>query len=62
MCCLCRVLIYSQFTRTLDILEDWVTGRGWGYERIDGGSQLTMEKHVTLSNILRAGQGSLLEF
>jgi hypothetical protein len=30
------VLIYSQFTRTLDILEDWVTGRGWGYERIDG--------------------------
>lgn len=33
-----RVLIYSQFTRTLDILEDWVAGRGWGYERIDGGS------------------------
>jgi SNF2 family DNA or RNA helicase len=32
-----RVLIYSQFTRTLDVLEDWVTGRGWGYERIDGG-------------------------
>jgi SNF2 family DNA or RNA helicase len=31
-----RVLIYSQFTRTLDVLEDWVTGRGWGYERIDG--------------------------
>jgi hypothetical protein len=32
----CRVLIYSQFTRTLDILEDWLAGRGWGYERIDG--------------------------
>jgi hypothetical protein len=31
-----RVLIYSQFTRTLDVLEDWVRGRGWGYERIDG--------------------------
>jgi SNF2 family DNA or RNA helicase len=31
-----RVLIYSQFTRTLDVLEDWVAGRGWGYERIDG--------------------------
>jgi SNF2 family DNA or RNA helicase len=30
------VLIYSQFTRTLDILEDWVVGRGWGFERIDG--------------------------
>lgn len=33
----CRVLIYSQFTRTLDILEDWVAGRRWGYQRIDGG-------------------------
>ncbi len=32
-----RVLIYSQFTRTLDILEDWLLGRRWGYLRIDGG-------------------------
>lgn len=31
-----RVLVYSQFTRTLDVLEDWINGRGWGYERIDG--------------------------
>lgn len=31
-----RVLIYSQFTRTLDVLEDWLIGRAWGYERIDG--------------------------
>ena len=31
-----RVLIYSQFTRTLDILEDWLSGRNWGYQRIDG--------------------------
>ncbi len=31
-----RVLIYSQFTRTLDILEDWLRGRHWGYCRIDG--------------------------
>lgn len=36
-----RVLIYSQFTRTLDVLEDWVVGRGWGYERIDGEGLLT---------------------
>ena len=21
----------------LDILEDWLVGRGWGYQRIDGG-------------------------
>lgn len=31
-----RVLLYSQFTRTLDVLEDWLAGRRWGYERIDG--------------------------
>ncbi len=31
-----RVLLYSQFTRTLDVLEDWLVGRGWGYARIDG--------------------------
>ncbi|XP_024359262.1 CHD3-type chromatin-remodeling factor PICKLE isoform X2 [Physcomitrium patens] len=31
-----RVLIYSQFTRMLDILEDWLHLKKWGYERIDG--------------------------
>lgn len=31
-----RVLIYSQFTTLLDLLEDWLTGRKWGYQRIDG--------------------------
>lgn len=31
-----RVLIYSQFTKTLDILEDWLSARRWGYCRIDG--------------------------
>jgi chromodomain-helicase-DNA-binding protein 4 len=31
-----RVLVYSQFTRTLDLLEDWLVGRGWGYLRLDG--------------------------
>ncbi|GAX74493.1 hypothetical protein CEUSTIGMA_g1942.t1 [Chlamydomonas eustigma] len=31
-----RILIYSQFTRTLDILEDWLRGRKWGHVRIDG--------------------------
>jgi hypothetical protein len=23
--------------QVLDILEDWLIGRGWGYQRIDGG-------------------------
>lgn len=31
-----RVLIYSQFTSLLDILEDWLNERSWGYKRIDG--------------------------
>ncbi len=31
-----RVLIYSQFTHVLDVLEDWLVGRGWGFCRIDG--------------------------
>ena len=31
-----RVLIYSQFTSLLDVLEDWLIGRGWGFQRIDG--------------------------
>jgi chromodomain-helicase-DNA-binding protein 4 len=31
-----RVLIYSQFTSALDVLEAWVSKRGWGYQRIDG--------------------------
>jgi chromodomain-helicase-DNA-binding protein 4 len=30
------VLIYSQFTRTLDVLEAWLLKRGWGFQRIDG--------------------------
>lgn len=31
-----RVLIFSQFTTVLDVLEDWLQGRGWGYVRLDG--------------------------
>jgi chromodomain-helicase-DNA-binding protein 4 len=31
-----RVLIFSQMTRMLDILEDLCENEGYGYERIDG--------------------------
>ena len=31
-----RVLIYSQFTTLLDLLEEWLAARQWGYQRIDG--------------------------
>lgn len=31
-----KVLIFSQMIRVLDILEDYLSWRRWGYERIDG--------------------------
>jgi len=32
-----KVLVFSQMTRQLDILEDYLVLRGWQYHRIDGG-------------------------
>ena len=32
-----KVLIFSQMTRMLDILEDYMTLRGYNYRRLDGG-------------------------
>lgn len=32
-----KVLIFSQMTKCLDLIQDYLRGRGWGYERIDGG-------------------------
>lgn len=32
-----RVLIFSQMTKVLDLLEDFLEGEGYKYERIDGG-------------------------
>jgi SNF2 family DNA or RNA helicase len=31
-----QVLIFSQMTRVLDVLEDYLTGRNVQYERLDG--------------------------
>ena len=31
-----RVLIFSQMTKMLDLLEDFLDGEGYKYERIDG--------------------------
>ena len=32
-----RIIIFSQFTTMLDILEEWLGGRSITYERVDGG-------------------------
>lgn len=39
-----RVLIFSQMTKMLDILEDFLEGEGHKYERIDGGITGTMRQ------------------
>jgi SNF2 family DNA or RNA helicase len=31
-----KVLLFSQMTKCLDIIQDYLKGRGYGYERIDG--------------------------
>jgi SNF2 family DNA or RNA helicase len=36
-----QVLIFSQMTSMLSILEDYLRHRGWGYERLDGSTALT---------------------
>lgn len=42
-----RVLIFSQMTRLLDILEDYLLMRGYDYRRIDGSTQsLDREKSI----------------
>jgi SNF2 family DNA or RNA helicase len=35
-----RVLIFSQMTKMLDLLEDFLDGIGIKYERIDGGEKI----------------------
>ena len=39
-----RVLIFSQMTRVLDVLEDYSRSRGHSYERLDGASPVARDK------------------
>ncbi|GBP65125.1 Chromodomain-helicase-DNA-binding protein Mi-2 homolog [Eumeta japonica] len=41
-----RVLIFSQMTKMLDILEDYLEGEGYKYERIDGGITGTIRQEA----------------
>lgn len=36
-----RVLIYSQMTRMIDLLEEYVSYRGYKYMRLDGSSKIS---------------------
>jgi SNF2 family DNA or RNA helicase len=35
-----RVLIFSQFTRMLDVLEDYLGAKQYPFERIDGNTKV----------------------
>jgi len=41
-----RVLIFSQMTKMLDLLEDYLDGIGYKYERIDGGITGTLRQEA----------------
>lgn len=41
-----KVLIYSQFTSLLDILEDYLEWKMYDFERIDGSTSLTARQHA----------------
>ncbi|KAJ1119230.1 hypothetical protein NDU88_007416 [Pleurodeles waltl] len=47
-----RVLIFSQMTRMLDILQDYMEYRGYSYERLDG-SVRGEERHLAINNFSR---------
>uniref|UniRef100_A0ACB8ETL6 Chromodomain-helicase-DNA-binding protein 1-like n=1 Tax=Sphaerodactylus townsendi TaxID=933632 RepID=A0ACB8ETL6_9SAUR len=44
-----RVLLFSQMTRMLDILQDYLDYRGYSYERLDG-SVRGEERHLAIKN------------
>ena len=41
-----RVTLFSQFTRVLDILDDYCRLRGWKYCRFDGGTPRARRNHI----------------
>ena len=54
-----RVLIFSQFTRVLDILEDWLHYRNIGYQRIDGAvAGASRQKRIDRFNHVAADKSS----
>jgi SNF2 family DNA or RNA helicase len=44
-----RVLIFSQMTKMLDLLEDFLDGEGYKYERIDGSITGTLRQVIAIA-------------
>lgn len=53
-----RVLLFSQMTQMLDILQDYLDYRGYSYERVDG-SVRGEERHLAIKNF---GQQPIFTF
>lgn len=49
-----QVLIFSGFTATLDIIEDYCTMRQWTYSRLDGSTSLD-EREQGITEFVREG-------
>jgi SWI/SNF-related matrix-associated actin-dependent regulator of chromatin subfamily A member 5 len=49
-----QVLIYSQFTTMLDIIEDYCIHRGWKYVRLDGGVH-PVKRNIVIEAFSRKG-------
>lgn len=52
----CRVLIFSQMVRVLDIISDYMRLRGYQHQRLDGSTPAAQRHQVQLLRIQPAGQ------
>ena len=55
-----RVVIFSQFTRTLDIVDDYANMRGWRYTRLDGSTN-RVQRNINI-NTFNAPESRLFMF
>lgn len=55
-----KVLIFSQMVRVLDILEDYVRFKGYGFERLDGNSSGNLRQVHVFRNISYDATQSML--
>ena len=46
--CLSQVLIFSQMTRMLDVLEDYLRAKHYNFERLDGNTSSTQKTLLVL--------------
>lgn len=56
-----RILIFSQFTRVLDILEDYMTYRSFKFCRLDGNTAMTEREHM-IDEFSKEGTSSYMNF